>query len=120
MKERQSKDIPGGWIGRDALAAIVGRNCSVSWSGGKDACLAMYRSVRAGAKVEALLNMRAENGERSRSHGLRLSMIKGQAKAMGLMLLTMNQFEGYPPSTTFDNIPLFCFAGRESALCGPN
>lgn len=86
VEEPQSDCMPGGLVGREALSAIAGRRCAVSWSGGKDACLAMYRSVRAGAKVEVLVNMRGEDGKRSRSHGLKGSVIRAQAQAMGLLL----------------------------------
>ncbi|NBB94757.1 MAG: diphthine--ammonia ligase [Planctomycetes bacterium] len=58
----------------------------VSWSGGKDSCLAMHRAARAGARIEVLVNMKVEGGERSRSHGLRSGVIDAQAKAMGVRL----------------------------------
>ncbi|WP_108652802.1 Dph6-related ATP pyrophosphatase [Dongshaea marina] len=61
--------------------------CVVSWSGGKDSCLAMYRAIQSGAKIRMLLNMKIEDGERSRSHGLRSSVIEAQAKAMGVPLM---------------------------------
>jgi diphthine-ammonia ligase len=59
-----------------------------AWSGGKDSCLAMYRAVTAGARPRALLAMLDESGERSRSHGLRLSVLRAQAEAQGLPLVT--------------------------------
>jgi uncharacterized protein (TIGR00290 family) len=58
----------------------------VSWSGGKDSCLAMHRAARAGARIEVLVNMKVEGGERSRSHGLRSGVIDAQARAMGIRL----------------------------------
>ena len=39
-----------------------------SWSGGKDSMLALHRALAAGWRVEALLAMFDESGERSRSH----------------------------------------------------
>ncbi len=72
--------------GVDALGSLAGKRCAVSWSGGKDSCLAMYRATQSGAQVEVVVNMKVEGGERSRSHGLRSSLIEAQARAMGLRL----------------------------------
>ena len=41
-----------------------------SWSGGKDSMLALHRALEAGVRVEALLSMFDESGQRSRSHAL--------------------------------------------------
>lgn len=62
----------------------------VSWSGGKDCCLALYLAVKAGLRVWTLLNMRVEGGGRSRSHGLRDSVVEAQARALGLNLLAVD------------------------------
>ena len=53
-----------------------------SWSGGKDSCLAVWRAERDGLRVETLLTMYDERGERSRSHGLPPSLLRAQAAAM--------------------------------------
>jgi len=58
-----------------------------SWSGGKDSCLAHYRAQQNGLKLQALLTMMIENGERSRSHGLSLEFLSLQAKSIGLPLI---------------------------------
>lgn len=73
-------------LGREALQSIVGKRCAVSWSGGKDSCLAMYRVSQAGARIEALINMKVESGERSRSHGLHRDVVEAQARALGVGL----------------------------------
>lgn len=73
-------------LGPQALSSLAGRRCLVSWSGGKDSCLALHRAVNAGARVEALVNMTHENGQRSRSHGLRHNIIEAQAAALGMRL----------------------------------
>lgn len=57
-----------------------------SWSGGKDSCLAFYRARQRGLKPQALLTMMAENGERSRSHGLSIDLLSAQARSMGIPL----------------------------------
>ncbi|MBW1745256.1 MAG: diphthine--ammonia ligase [Deltaproteobacteria bacterium] len=58
----------------------------VSWSGGKDAALSYYR-VMGDFYVTHLLNMVAENGEISRSHGIRTDVLRLQAEAMGLPII---------------------------------
>jgi len=59
-----------------------------SWSGGKDSCLALYRAAQAGASPRFLLTMLEEDGERSRSHGLRREVLQAQAAALGIPLVT--------------------------------
>ncbi|MDK2926834.1 MAG: hypothetical protein PWR31_524 [Bacillota bacterium] len=67
-----------------------------SWSGGKDACLALYRAVRAGGKPALLFTTLTEAGDRTRAHGLPLRLIEKQAAAMGLPLVTRaTSWEGY-------------------------
>lgn len=59
----------------------------VSWSGGKDSCLACYRAVANGAKVRYLANTVTEDGKRSRSHGLSAEVIQLQSQAIGVPLV---------------------------------
>lgn len=59
-----------------------------SWSGGKDACLALYRALRAGGKPSLLLTMLAETGTETRAHGLPREVIQKQALALGIPLVT--------------------------------
>ena len=66
--------------------SLNNKRCMVSWSGGKDSCLAMYRAIQAGAKIERLVNMKIEDGMRSRSHGLRSGVIDAQANSLGVAL----------------------------------
>jgi diphthine-ammonia ligase len=58
----------------------------VSWSGGKDAALSYCRAMKQ-FEVTHLLNMTAEDGKRSRSHGIRTGVIHKQAEAMGLTVV---------------------------------
>jgi len=58
----------------------------ISWSGGKDAALSYYRAMK-DFQVTFLLNMVAEDGQISRSHGIRTSILRLQAEAMGLPVL---------------------------------
>lgn len=58
-----------------------------SWSGGKDSMLALQLAVDAGYEPRTLLTMLDETGDRTRSHGLPLSVVQGQADALGLPLV---------------------------------
>lgn len=60
---------------------------AISWSGGKDCCLALMRAWN-DYDVVAMLTMFNEDGERSRSHGLQPSVIDAQAERLGLQRLS--------------------------------
>ena len=55
-----------------------------SWSGGKDSCLAVWRSRGQGLQVRRLLTALDESGERARSHGVPPALLRAQAAAMGM------------------------------------
>ena len=59
-----------------------------SWSGGKDSCLALHRAAVQGAVPKYLMTMFTPGGERSRSHGLDIQVVRAQAEALGLPLIT--------------------------------
>ncbi|MDT8445508.1 MAG: diphthine--ammonia ligase [bacterium] len=59
----------------------------LSFSGGKDGLLALWRAKAAGAVPQVLVNMLIETGGRSRSHGLRSEVIAAQAASMGIELV---------------------------------
>ncbi len=68
----------------------------VSWSGGKDSCLAYYRAANNGLNVCYLLNMATEDGMRSRSHGLSREVLGIQSEAMGIPLVQgKTTWDGY-------------------------
>ncbi len=56
---------------------------AVSWSGGKDSCLA-YLRARTTFSFQYAVTMMNEDGTRSRSHGLRPEVIGAQVDALGL------------------------------------
>lgn len=58
----------------------------VSWSGGKDSCLAMSRAMSDRGKPARLLTMLDEAGKRSRGHHLRPEVLEAQAEALGVPL----------------------------------
>lgn len=55
----------------------------VSWSGGKDCCLALHR-VRDQFDIIGLITMMTEDGRRSRSHGLRPKLLQKQSQLLGI------------------------------------
>ena len=74
----------------------AGLPVALSWSGGKDSCLALCRAHHAGADVRTLLAMLHENGAVSRSHGLGKDILQAQADALGILLETREAtWEGY-------------------------
>jgi uncharacterized protein (TIGR00290 family) len=59
----------------------------VSWSGGKDSCLAGYRAMHQGLEVRYLANTVSEDGQRSCSHGIAADVIRRQAEAIGMPIV---------------------------------
>lgn len=59
-----------------------------SWSGGKDSCLSLYYALKQGGIPKRLITMLIENGERSRSHGLSLNLLKKQSESLNIPLST--------------------------------
>ncbi len=67
-----------------------------SWSGGKDACLALYLARREGKSPAALMTTLEEDGRRTRGHGIPLEVIEAQARCLGIPLLARpTTWEGY-------------------------
>ena len=65
----------------------------VSWSGGKDAALSYYRMMK-DFHVTHLLNMVAEDGRISRSHGIRTDVLRMQAEAISLPIVQVSSSWG--------------------------
>lgn len=72
----------------------------VSWSGGKDSCLALFRSIKSYGKPKYLLNMLTEDNYRSRSHGLARTVIEKQADSLQIPIK-------FCPATWKDYEPVF-------------
>lgn len=69
----------------------------VSWSGGKDSCLSLYRAIKKYGKPHCLLNMLTEDGVRSRSHGLAKTVLEKQSRLLQIPIYfyatTWNNYE---------------------------
>lgn len=59
----------------------------VSFSGGKDSTLALYKAMQVGEAV-GLIIMLEENGQRSRSHAMSRAIIQAQADALSLPIIS--------------------------------
>jgi diphthine-ammonia ligase len=67
-----------------------------SWSGGKESALATYKAILQGHQVSYLINFISEDGERSRSHGIKASVLALQAEAIGIPLIQVKtSWENY-------------------------
>ena len=60
-------------------------NLFVSWSGGKDCCLAMHRAIRAGHRITRLASMFME--DRLYPHYFTPELLRRQAEAMGIPIV---------------------------------
>jgi diphthine-ammonia ligase len=58
-----------------------------SWSSGKDCCLALYRAKKQGLDIRYLFNMINKENQRSKSHGVRATVIKKQSEALGISIV---------------------------------
>lgn len=69
----------------------------VSWSGGKDCCLALYRAMQEYGKPNLLFNLLTAEGKRSRSHGFTKKLLQQQAAALQIPIqfaaTTWEQYE---------------------------
>ena len=58
-----------------------------SWSGGKDSCLAYYKAVQQGYKVNRLLNFISRESKRACFHGIEARLMQLQADLIGVELV---------------------------------
>lgn len=72
-----------------------------SWSGGKDSCYAVMRAKAQGADIRVILNVLNEQGKISRSHGIPVTLLNAQAKAMSTPLVSIaSSWEDYEAKFT--------------------
>ena len=70
-----------------------------SWSGGKDSCLACYKALRQGYRVEYLINFISRESRRGCFHGLEGRLLEFQAKQIGIPLV---QYEVSPDMQKYE------------------
>jgi len=72
------------------------RRFFVSWSGGKESSLALYRAARSGGLAAFLFTMMDERGERSHGHGLPREVLCAQARSLGIpIIFRAASWDGY-------------------------
>jgi uncharacterized protein (TIGR00290 family) len=81
LSRRPTIDPLNNWRQGDAVRYFC------SWSGGKDACLALHRAMNLWGPPVCLLNMLTEDREHSRSHGLPVRVLQEQATAIGVPII---------------------------------
>ena len=64
-----------------------GLKVAVSWSGGKDSALSLFRAIRSGLHIHCLLNLINHDASRSMSHGLDPRLIAAQAEALEIPIV---------------------------------
>lgn len=74
------------------------KKTAVCWSSGKDSCLALYRILQENKDVACLVSMISEKDERNHAHGIRLEILKVQAKALGIPLVLVDSAGDYERS----------------------
>lgn len=62
-------------------------NAGMSWSGGKDSCLALYKALNSGIKIKKLINFYSKETGRCCFHGIDARLLELQAKLIGIPLL---------------------------------
>lgn len=96
MPSRLSKALALITIRKEYNMAHPAKPAFCSWSGGKDSCLALYRAIQEGYVMRFLFTMLSENGDKSRSHGLSIDVLKAQSQALGIpLVLGAATWEGY-------------------------
>lgn len=72
--------------GGPGVRDLQGATFVCSWSGGKDACLALHGAVAAGGIPRALVCLTHEDGTTTLTHGTPIDLVQAQADSLGLPL----------------------------------
>lgn len=104
-----------------------------SWSGGKDSCLAVWRSQKAGFNISHFLTALDETGLKTRSHGVTKELILAQGKSIGVtnefistawsnyesqFIEKLNELHGYGvQQAIFGDIDLIAHREWEEKVC---
>ncbi len=70
------------------------KKAAVLFSGGKDSCLALYKSIRSGYRVNYLLSILPKSYDSYMYHKPNLKLLKTQAKMLGIRLITQRSSDG--------------------------
>ncbi|WP_027626439.1 diphthine--ammonia ligase [Clostridium lundense] len=96
----------------------MNKNCFVSWSGGKDSCLALYKAIEQGYTPKKLFTMFSIENDITSAHRLREDIIKAQADAIEIEnLLGKALFDDYE-KVFISNLKSFKEEGMEYGIFG--
>nr|WP_312578053.1 diphthine--ammonia ligase [Sedimentibacter sp.] len=96
----------------------MNKKCFVSWSGGKDSCLALYSALEKGYKPEKLLTMFSSENEISSAHRLNEQIFRKQAESIGIEnVIVRAKFDEYE-SSFVNHIKLFKEQGIDYGIFG--
>lgn len=94
------------------------KNCFVSWSGGKDSCLALYKAIEQGYNPQKLFTMFSMENDISSAHRLKANILKAQASAIGIEhLVGKALFDDYE-EIFVSNLKLFKEQGIDYGIFG--
>lgn len=96
----------------------MNRNCFVSWSGGKDSCLALYKAVENGYSPKKLLTMFSKENNISTAHRLKEDVFKAQAFALGIELTVSRTLFNDYEEVFIHNLKQFNKDGLEYGVFG--
>ncbi|WP_430510520.1 diphthine--ammonia ligase [Gottfriedia solisilvae] len=71
---------------------------AISWSGGKDCCLALHRLIESNQEVACLFSMVSKKDGRNHAHGTPLPFLQMQADALGIPLIMIDSAGDYEQS----------------------
>lgn len=91
---------------------------AVSWSGGKDSCLAYLKASSAGFDVKYLLNTYREDSGRVAFHGVRAELIRKQADSLGKTLVQRRVGNNNYEETFLDALAELKSVGVEGIVFG--
>jgi diphthine-ammonia ligase len=77
---------------------VNNKKIAISWSGGKDCCLALDRLIKNNYDVACLFSMVSKKDERNHAHGTQLSFLQMQADALGIPLVMIDSAGNYEES----------------------
>jgi uncharacterized protein (TIGR00290 family) len=108
---------PYGPVSGPATPAIV------SWSGGKDSMLALHRVLDAGTfKIESLLTTVTSGYDRISMHGVRVDLLREQARSLGLplsvCLISPKATNGQYEDAMIRCLVQFAAKGIKHVICG--
>lgn len=96
----------------------MNKNCFISWSGGKDSCLALYKAIEQGYSPQKLFTMFSMENDISSAHRLKVNILKAQAFAIGIEHLAGKALFNDYEEIFVSNLKLFKEQGIDYGIFG--